>query len=59
MGWETLEQWGDDADRVEPLAGGVANEVWSVRLNGNLAVDRAAPSENRGATVPMMATVDG
>jgi hypothetical protein len=24
MGWETLEQWGDDVARIEPLAGGVA-----------------------------------
>ena len=36
----TLEQWGDDVARVEPLAGGVANDVWSVRVNGHLAVGR-------------------
>ena len=40
VGWEALEQWGDDVARVEPLAGGVANEVWSVRVNGQLAVGR-------------------
>ncbi|KPV48380.1 aminoglycoside phosphotransferase, partial [Kouleothrix aurantiaca] len=40
MGWETLEQWGDDATRIERLAGGVANDVWSVRVNGQLAVAR-------------------
>jgi Ser/Thr protein kinase RdoA (MazF antagonist) len=40
MGWETLEQWGDDAARIERLAGGVANDVWSVRVNGRLAVGR-------------------
>ena len=40
MGWESLKQWGDDATRIEPLAGGVANEVWSVRVNGQLAVGR-------------------
>src|SRR3954453_21904574 len=40
MGWEALEQWGDDVARMEPLAGGVANEVWSVRVNGQLAVGR-------------------
>ena len=40
VGWEALEQWGDDAARVEPLTGGVANEVWSVRVNGQLAVAR-------------------
>jgi hypothetical protein len=40
MGWEALEQWGDDAARVEPLTGGVANDVWTVRVNGQLAVGR-------------------
>ena len=40
MGWEALEQWGDDVARIEPLAGGVANDVWSVRVNGRLAVGR-------------------
>ena len=40
VGWEVLEQWGDDVARVEPLAGGVANDVWSVRVNGHLAVGR-------------------
>ncbi len=34
MGWEALAQWGDDVARIEPLAGGVANDVWSVRVNG-------------------------
>lgn len=38
--WEALAQWGDDAARIEPLAGGVANDVWSVRVNGQLAVGR-------------------
>lgn len=40
MGWEALGQWGEDAARIEPLAGGVANDVWSVRINGRLAVGR-------------------
>jgi Ser/Thr protein kinase RdoA (MazF antagonist) len=40
VGWEALEQWGDDVARIEPLAGGVANDVWSVRVNGELAVGR-------------------
>src|SRR5438128_12278794 len=41
MGWETLEQWGDDVARIERLTGGVGvNEVWSVRVNGQLAVAR-------------------
>lgn len=41
MGWETLEQWGGDVTRVEPLTGGVGvNEVWRLRVNGLLAVGR-------------------
>src|ERR1700727_2260001 len=41
VGWEALEQWGDDAVRAEPLTGGVGvNQVWSVRVNGQLAVGR-------------------
>ena len=40
MGWEALKQWGNDVARIEPLAGGVANDVWSVRVNGHLAVGR-------------------
>ncbi len=40
MGWDALEQWGDDVARIERLAGGVANDVWSVRVDGRLAVGR-------------------
>lgn len=40
MGWEALGQWGEDAVRIEPLAGGVANDVWSVRVHGQIAVGR-------------------
>ena len=40
MGWEALGQWGEDAARLEPLAGGVANDVWSVRVHGRRAVGR-------------------
>ena len=40
VGWEALGQWGEDAARIEPLAGGVANDVWSVRIHGRLAVGR-------------------
>ncbi len=40
MGWESLGEWGEDAARIEPLAGGVANDVWSVRVSGHLAVAR-------------------
>ena len=40
VGWDALARWGDDAVRVERLTGGVANEVWSVRVDGQLAVGR-------------------
>lgn len=40
MGWEALEQWGADAARIEPLTGGIANDVWSVRVDGRIAVGR-------------------
>jgi len=40
LGWEALRQWGEDVARIEPLAGGVANDVWSVRVHGQLAVGR-------------------
>ena len=39
-GWDALEQWGDDVARIERLAGGVANDVWSVRVSEQLAVGR-------------------
>ena len=75
MGWEALDQWGDDVARIEPLSGGVANQVWSVHVNGQLAVGRlGARSEadlawetsllrhldHSGLTVPVpIATTDG
>jgi hypothetical protein len=34
VGWEALEEWGDSVARIEPFAGGVANQLWSVRVNG-------------------------
>ena len=40
MGWAALQQWGEDVARVAPFAGGVANQVWSVRVNRHLAVGR-------------------
>lgn len=40
MGWDALQLWGDDAVRVERLTGGVANDIWSVRIGGELAVAR-------------------
>lgn len=38
--WQALRQWGEEVARIEPLAGGVANDVWSLRVNGQLAVGR-------------------
>jgi hypothetical protein len=40
VGWEALGQWGEDVARIEPLAGGAANDVWSVRVHGHPAVGR-------------------
>jgi Ser/Thr protein kinase RdoA (MazF antagonist) len=40
MGWEALRQWGDDVERSVRLTGGVANDVWNVRVNGQIAVAR-------------------
>lgn len=40
MAWDALRLWGEDAERVERLAGGVANDVWSVRVDGKLVVGR-------------------
>lgn len=75
MGWEALKRWGDDVTRVEPLAGGIANEVWSVHVKGQLAVGRLGARsdadlawetdllrqlDRAGLTVPVpIATTDG
>lgn len=40
MGWQDLRLWGADAVRLEPLAGGTSNDVWTVRVRGRLAVGR-------------------
>lgn len=40
MGWDALGRWGEDVARIEPLTGGVANDVWSVRLGGRVVVGR-------------------
>jgi Ser/Thr protein kinase RdoA (MazF antagonist) len=40
VGWETLEQWGSDAARIDRCESGVANDVWTVRVKGQLAVGR-------------------
>ncbi len=75
MGWEALRQWSEDAVRIEPLTGGVANDVWSVRLHGQIAVGRRGSRtdadlawetgllqhlEREGMTVPVpIPTADG
>ena len=75
MGWEALGQWGEDATRIERLAGGVANDVWSVRVRGQHAVARLGARDDadlvweaellqhldrHGLTVPMpIPTTDG
>ncbi len=38
--WDALKAWGDDATRIERLTGGVANDVWLLRVEGELAVGR-------------------
>lgn len=38
--WKSLKCWGADAVKLEKLAGGHANDVWSVRVNGTIAVGR-------------------
>src|SRR3954452_3813817 len=74
-GWEALGQWGEGAARIEPLAGGMANDIWSVRVDGRLAVGRLGvrsdadlawetgllhPLDRAGLTVPVpIPTTDG
>lgn len=38
--WDLLNHWGKNVTRIKPLTGGVANEVWSVSIDGELAVAR-------------------
>jgi Ser/Thr protein kinase RdoA (MazF antagonist) len=75
VGWAALENWGKDAHRIEPLLGGSVNDVWSVRLDGQIAVARLGTRsdadlawetallqhlENNGLTVPVpIPTTDG
>lgn len=40
VNWKTLKLWGIDVARIERLAGESPNDVWSVRVNGQLAVAR-------------------
>ena len=75
VGWEALGQWGEDAACIEPLTGGVANDVRSLRINGKLAVGRLGSRseadlawetglllhlDRQGLTVPVpIPTMDG
>lgn len=75
MGWDSLAHWGDAVERIEPLSGGVANDVSSVRVGGRLAVGRLGARsdadlawemellrylDGAGLTVPTpIATADG
>ena len=75
MSWDALDQWGDDVARIEPLTGGVANDVWSVRLDGRVVVGRLGTRsdadlawetellrylDREGLTIPVpIATADG
>ena len=61
VGWEALGQWGEDVARIEPLAGGIANDVWSVRVHGTsrlvvsvpgaTLISRGRPSSSNTSTV--------
>ena len=75
VGWKALGQWGEDVGRIERLAGGVANDVWTVRVNGQRLVGRLGARTDadlawetalmqylgrQGLTVPMpIPTTDG
>jgi hypothetical protein len=47
VGWQALDQWGDDTARIERLAGGVANDVWTVRVDGHRSNRTAASGISR------------
>lgn len=38
--WNNLKLWGKDVTRVESLTGGVANDVWGVKVDGQVFVAR-------------------
>ena len=61
MGWEALAHWGADATRLEPLTGGVANDVWSVRVGGRLAVGRLGtrPDDDLAWETNLLRHLDG
>ena len=51
MGWEALAQWGDDVARITPLAGGVANDVWTVRVGAARRSSRGLSPTSTGWSV--------
>ena len=53
VGWEALDRWGDDVARIEPLTAGGVNDVWSVRINGQLAVGRLGRRSDRRSEVDL------
>lgn len=75
VGWDALDQWGDNVERIDRMVDGVANDVWSVSIDGTLAVGRLGSRsdadlawetsllrylESEGLTVPVpIPTTDG
>jgi hypothetical protein len=61
MGWEALGHWGEDAARIEPLAGGVATTYGAsastgtsrsvVSVPGATLISRGRPSSSYISTV--------
>src|SRR3954452_3563889 len=47
VGWEALDRRGEEVARIEPLTAGGVNEVWTVRVNGQLAVGRLGRRSDR------------
>ena len=48
MGWEALANWGGDVEPIEQLTGGGANDVWSLHIEGRLAVGRLGTRSDAG-----------
>ncbi|MCB0908823.1 MAG: phosphotransferase [Nocardioidaceae bacterium] len=60
MGWEALAAWGDAAVRLHPLKGGVANDIWRVRVGDREAVGRlgARPDADLAWEAGLLAHLD-
>jgi len=48
--WKALKNWGNDITRIKSLTGGTANDVWSVCIDGKLAVARFNSRSNADLT---------